>query len=751
MNAQASHRLGEVSRYADDPNCNIPPPHYREDLEPGELAWLMVEHPDDLQPLWAEIHEVLGPGWYLGKAADGSPIEFGAEHVFGIDGPHFQMGAWYDYLPGGKGKRPPPAAGPGPAPAPVPRAATWWENLPGGPRGRGGPSIFDVWKRGAPAAASAQPVPPPGEPRKSFWEFFKRKPKFEVEPIPPAERRDRPSFLRLPGVTPEPPAPFRVQVESPYPEEQAPEAQREPRQTMIVPGDPRGFSVPERGPSGAPDELFQVLAPPTAAPAASPQAPGAMIVGPASALPAQIDAFNVLEPNQGGSPATPGAAPGAFEMVVPGAAPSPFEMISPEAAAAPFGMIVPGEPTPFDILEPGSMEPGGGLVVRPEQGVSSSSVFDILEPEPQPLAPYMEPAAAAPGPTLFDALPPEPPKAAVPRRKKTKKRGPDWEVPTREEWVKWIKDTFDLEDLWRHVRGERNSEYFLDEQLSEEDMGQPPLIPIQTWEDAWDFDSILTFFGVPEEIWEPISGEMREEDEKHGYADEAWEKMQTDVIFPLENALEGAFKSIQPADLPGYFILASDDGSGTWGLCYYEKLDPKAAGKRQREALAARERAGREAKDLDRRRKAEIKRIWGRMPDPDDLLGWIDEKFDIEAMFFDIAKARRTKTWKTELKEYGEAKLNLEIIGNLGPNRAKDYEYEVAAYFGIPPEIVSLYEDSESGQELWSEIFWPFFEILSETFAMILPSANLPGIITVEEDDQDHLVLQYVESEDRED
>lgn len=741
MPASTSYRLGEVSGYAEDPDNKIPPPHYREDLEPGELAWLMVEHPDETKPLWAEIHEVLGPGWYLGMTKGGEPVEFGAEHVFGIDGPRIQMGAWYDYLPGAKRKVERPAAAPQ-TPAAGPRPAAWWENLPGGPRSGKGPSIFDVWKRGAPA----EPVPPPGAaprapqaPRKSFWDFLKPRQKFDVEPIPPAERRGTHSFLRLPGKTPPPPAPFETQVPQERPSE-VPEAPRTREQAIIVPEAVHGFSVPENPPSGLPDELFQVLAPEgphTPAPAS-----GSMIVGPSSQLSAQVDAFSVLGPGP-----EPFGSQGLVRADEGPHTPAPF------GGHNPFGMIVPGEPTPFDILEPGAGSPEQGLVVRPEQGMTSSSVFDILEPEPQPMTPYVEPSAAPPGPTLFDAVRPEPPKAAPKRKKTAKKRGPDWEVPTREEWVRWIKETFKpIENIWSYVRKERNSEYFLDEQLNEDYSGQPALVPIETWQDSWDFSQYLPFFGVPSEVWEPISEKMDEENEKVGFADEAWERMQVDVLEPLEDALVKAFKSIQPADLPGHFVLAADDGSGTWGLCYYEKLDPKTASKRQREALAARERDTREAKELVRRRKAEVKRIWGAMPQPEDLVGWIEEKFDLKAMFRDIEKARKSKTWRETIKEYGQNEFGLDVIANLGPNKAKDYEYEISAYFGIPPEIVSVYEDSDSGQELWEEIFWPFFKILSEAFAIILPwaGANLPGMISVDEDQEDHLILQYVETEEDE-
>ncbi len=730
MSTQASYRLGEVGGYALDPDHEIPPASAREDLKPGEQAWLMIELPDRNKSAWAEVQKVLGPGWYLGRAENGDEVEFGSEHVFGINAPRFQMGAWYDFLPGMRREPKKPEASPPAAPGGRP---AWYEFLPSGPRPRAkGESVFDVWKRGAPA----EPIK---EERKGFWDFFRRKPKVEVGPIPTAERRpERRSFLRLPGTVPEPPVP----QPPPEPMEPLQEPPGPLPQAIILPEGPRGsISLPE-GQFRPPDELFDVLAPEAPGPGLPPPAharPSAMIVGPAAAnLPTQIDAFSVLEPGP----------PGGFGPPSQIEPPSPFTMFTSEPATT-FGMTQPAAPTPFDILEPSAAAPESGLVVRPEQGMTSGSVFDILEPGPaQPMTSYAPPE---PGPTVFDPIEPRPP-APKPARKKSEKgrkrrqEFPVWEIPTHEEWIKFIQKTFKVNDLWEYIRKDRTSEYFIEEMKNYgEGYGEPAFIPVETWQDAWEFDSIFSFFGVPRDVWEPYAEAMAKEEEDVGYPEYAWERMQLDLLGPLEDALNKAFNAIKPSYLPGQFIMSSDDGSGTWGLVYWEQMDEKELVKFEKQAAREREADKREQEEFERKRAVQVKRIWGTIPKIEDLVPWIEETFDVDKMFDDIQKNRRQKGWKSEVKEYGEAVMTLTTVTDIGPSRIKDYEYDIAAYFGIPPDVVTLYEDSDSTQELWDDIFWPFFEVLGQAFTMLLPYANLPGMIRVDEDDEDRLTIQYVE------
>jgi len=42
-------------------------------------------------------------------------------------------------------------------------------------------------------------------------------------------------------------------------------------------------------------------------------------------------------------------------------------------------------------------------------------------------------------------------------------------------------------------------------------------------------------------------------------------------------------------------------------------------------------------------------------------------------------------------------------------------------------------------------VFWPFFGNINEAFSMLLPYADLPGEISVDEDDEDNLAIIYTE------
>ncbi len=751
MNASASYRLGEVGGFKDDPRVEVPPLEYRNDLRPGEQARLLVEYPDEAAPAWTEIRKVLGPGWYLGRAHDGSEVEFGSEHVFAIRGPRYQMGAWYDHLPGAK---PPEKRNVPPqkqqTPPPQQASPQWFDYLRGGKHYKK-PSLFEFWKKGAPADPAG-----PAEKRGSFWDIFRRKPRVEVGPIPAAERREaRPSFLQLPFQRPAPPASTELQVfQEPPPGPTPPEAQEAAQaaaQAIIMPEAPRGGIASWEGTSRPPDDLFQVLVPEEGLPGAPgaplppPPAPGSIIVSRETQnLPSQVVAFSILEL---------------------GPSPEPFGTLSTIESATPFTMIQPeepGTPTPFDVLVPSAELPGQGLVVRPSTEVSGTSVFDILEPQVQPLTPFQEPPpSAAPPPTVFDPIapPPEPPKKKKSGRRKPAvpsgyievgdppRKLPVWQIPTREEWVKWVRDTFNLEGLWGYLRKERLSDFFIQEQIGEGYGGDEPTIPVETWEDAWDFDSIFNFFGIPGEITEPYTDWFQELASEGDDEYEAWEAILENLIYPLSNALYEAFKVIKPSDLPGDFVLGADDGSNTWGLLYYEKMDPKEAARLRREMKRQQEIEQREAIEADKHRKAALKKIWGATPRPEDLVPWIEQKYDIEAMFRDIKKQIRSKVWREQMKEYGEALISIETVADIGPNRSKEYQLEITDYFGIPPDVIALYEDAPSDNLIWNEIFFPFFESVGEAFTMLLPYADLPGRIVVEEDEDDKLAILYFDRE----
>lgn len=697
------------------------------ELVPGDLAMLLDEiSQDDVQPFWVEIDQVLGPGTYLGVTERGSAVEFSADQVADVEygrGPAMGM-AWYDaFKPSAPKPKAPPAGAfkhfaPGPRPAPPPRATAPPTGTPP-PR----KSIFDVFRRrGTPGAT-------PVEEKGGFFDFFRRKPKTEVGPIPPAERRE-----------------VREQHQFRLPPARLPEGG-----AVVIPsaGELEIPEVPESRaslapiPGQLPDDMFSILVPeaerPSTAPSPEPRS-GAVIMAPTTA-PVQIDRFGMLVPEE--------KAPGTISM-----APNPFDLLAPEKkesfghpgmALDPFQMLAPEAPSAFDILVDEAQPPPGGMVIREAPGqLSTDSIFDILKPEPGAATVYQAPPPPpkATMEDLYDALKKgdEPEQKVKPRAKK-KAKGP-WRMPSQAEWVTWIKESFDLKNLWDYIRKERKSEYFVQAQENEEYSDSPPIMPIETWAEL-DWEAPFEYFGIPDSVWQPYVDKIHHDEETDGYADEAWEEFNTEILYPLGEALDAAFKSIQPQDITGSFILNDDPDTGTWGLLYYEPLT-KA---KKRDIEKARQKFEQEQKQLERERKSELKRIWGPMPKPEDLIPWIEERFDLDAMFSDIKKTRRTKEWKQALRGMSEATMVLEEITDIGPKRPRDYDYETAAYFGIPPDVITLYQDSDSEQELWNEVFWPFFDSLREAFSMLLPYADLPGQIVVEEDEEDHLAIQYQENE----
>lgn len=715
-----AHRLGEVGS---DPEA--PPMEVRMELVPGDLAMLLDEiSEDDVQPFWVEVDQILGPGAYLGVTERGSAVEFCADHVADIEygrGPAMGM-AWYDAFKPSAPKQKTPPAGVFRHFAPGPRRAPPAAPPPGTPP-PSRKSIFDVFRRrGAPGAT-------PVEEKGGFFDFFRRKPKTEVGPIPPSERREvreQHSFRLPPATLPEG---GRVVIPSAG-ELEIPEVPESRASLAPIPGQ-------------LPDDMFSILVPEAerpSAPSASAAPTGAVIIASEKNLPAQTDVFSIL------SLAEPKSGPVSM-------APNPFDLLTtekkesfgpPGMALDPFQMLAPEAPSAFDILVDEAQAPPGGMVVREAPGqLSTDSIFDILKPEPGAVTAYQAPPPPPTMETLYDALKKgdEPEQKVKPRAKK-KSKGP-WKMPSQSEWVDWIKGTFNLKKLWDYIRDERKSEYFVKAQEEEEFSDSPPILPVETWADM-DWESTFDYFGIPVEVWQPYIDKIHHDEETDGYADEAWEEFNIELLYPLSNALDEAFKSIQPDDITGSFVLNDDPDTGTWGLLYYEPLT-KA---RKKDLERAKQKFEQEQKELERQRKSELKRIWGPMPKPEDLVPWIEERFDLDTMFSDIKKTRRTKEWKQDLRETNEAMMVLEVITDIGPKRPRDYDYETAAYFGIPPDVITLYQEADSEQELWNEVFWPFFDSLREAFSMLLPYADLPGQIVVEEDEEDHLAIQYQENEE---
>lgn len=736
------------------PDLMIPPLRMRENLEHGDLAEIMLLSEGMSEPAWVEVVDILGPGHYAGVLQSGDPVEFGAEHVADIaarTSPEFLMGQTEG------------------SPFEVLRRQ----------QARPPSSPFEVLRRQRPAPPESpfgvlrrppRPAPPPGPerreetPKRSFFErfnIFRRKPKVTVGPIPEAERRT-PAFRLFelprpvaeePQETPSPEAAPLPIITPPYVPEAGPELVSE---------------APSAAPSGG------LIISPTEVPEEPPSSPRAMII-PESRLPAQpaFDAFSMLAPPdapaaRGGIilppastlPAAPAAAPDLFEILAP-----PTSLIPGGKPASPFEIIAPQAPSAFDILVPET-----GLAPFQEHGAALTP-FDVLSPAPSgAIAPYdpraldpftmFPPAAAAPArqeeePEIL-APPPSPKTPTKKKRTRVVEQPPvaanwkqdrkgRWIIPPPEEFFPWIEWEFDLKKLWDYIRETRTDEDFREAVISQEDSGEPAFMPMQTVAYTYGSDwavEAAAFFGIPYEVIQPWVEEIMQASEKEEDAYQAEEEL-VDFFQDFYYTITQAFDLIKPKDIPGKIVTEGWEDQIVMG--YWEDVSPEEKARIERERQFIEEQRERAIAA----RKKELRRIWGRVPTPEELIPFIEDKFDVDDIFKAIRKDRRKKEFKRTLEDEGQALIFLEkIAGEEDPS----YFDQIAYYFSLPPELMELYlgRNEPLRDELLEEVLIPFFENFSEAFDELKPK-DIPGEIKIggpQENEDMYLVYQEEQYED---
>lgn len=775
-----AHMLGNVEEEAlRVSGYRIPPASLRRNLGPGDLAEVVMLSGRGADPRWVKVTGVLGAGYYAGILESGEPVRFGAEHVSDLSQTERVRLGDREPSPFEALRRPAPSRPPSPFEA-LRRPAP-----PAEPRR----SPFEALRRPPPAARPApKPVPATQTPKKSvfdyLFQFFKRKPKVQVEPIPAAERRGR--FTPAPpGTYWELPAP---EVESPGAPVTAVPAPVAPAPTTIILAPPPaaappagGLIVAERAPEV---DLFEILGPAPGAPPPPPVAGGALILPQAPAgLPAAVrpDAFDMLAPGPAEGPPG-GLVVRASDLTAAPRAPDPFELLVP-APPVPGTLAPVKPPTRFDILAPEPLSAFDLLVpAPPETGLapyakpsSEISEFDLLAPEagPQALAPYdpraldpftmlQPPAAAAPAgppPTwggrayVPPGAAPEPERISTPPSRKGKKKkalppgpqwirmGPEWEMPPPEEIARWLQTELRMDKVWDYIRTNRVDEEYQEEVQNE---GDYALMPIETiaynYSDA--MEEIASYLRIPKEVIDPYFDAIFQASEKNQdpstEEEELWAFMQE-----YFHQVGDAFELLKPPDIPGHVVITDYEDQTVIG--YWEPPDPVEQRRRKRAEEAEERRLKAEA---DERKKA-LRRIWGRLPSPEDLVPFFEQKFDLAALWKEVRKIRRGRDFKDAMEESGQATIDLERAAQDGD---RFYE-ELAYYFGIPPEILSMYlgQDPPLERELQDEVIVPFLDQVTEAFDLVKPR-ELPGkILTAESSDRDDgWYLQYVESAESE-
>jgi len=706
-----------------DPAFRIPPSGLRESLGPGDLAEIMLLSEDLADPAWVQVVDVIGPGIYSGIFESGEPVEFGAEHVA-------------DVLP--REELPPRMGAVEPEPfealrrPPSPRPPSPFEVLRRPPPPRP-PSPFEVLHRPPGAPPPAPVTPPPAaatQPKEGFFErLFRRKPKVEVSPIPAAERRAPPAgpFPRLPP-PPEILTPAPVEVPSP------PIAP--PATTGLVPG--KQVPVPAPGPSAlivpesraaaplAPD-AFTMLVPPGETPH-----PGTLLIPSAPELPATLtpNIFEILTPPGPGTlmPAPPTSA---FDLLVPpGAGPtalgplevrpgglSPFDLLVPE----PGGAIAPFDPAaldPFTMVAPpravepvfeGPLVPASGIPPG-EQQWAGWGAPPIFRPE----------AAPAPEKKRKHWQPSKPPKV------EWIKKGGKWKMPSPKDVVPWIEDAFDVEKIWDLIRNDRATEEFRQMVIEQEDTGESALIPFQTVAYYYNSDwarEAAEFFDIPPEVTQPWFDELDRLNEREEDPDEVEQELH-EFFQDYYQVVEDAFDLIKPRDLPGRIVVEGMEDQIV--LAYWEGLSKEEQQRVERERQLIREEEERKKEE----RKKALRRIWGKMPTVAELGPYIEDKFDIDALWKHIRKTRKTQAFKDQLDENGDAYIELEHVASEGPT----FYDELGFYFSLPPEVLALYLDRKEPLEglLWEEVLGEFLNRVSGAFEETKPR-DIPGMISVAE------------------
>lgn len=755
------------------PGYRIPPAAMRGNLSPGDLAEVVMLSGRGADPCWVKVTRVLGPGSYSGLSESGEPLQFGAEHVSDVaQAPRVLLGDRepnpYEAL-----HRPVPQRPPSP-----------YESLR-----RASPkqvSPYEALRRPPPprAAPPPKPVPSTETPKKSIFDhlfgLFRRKPKVVVEPIPEKERR---RFTPAPaGTYWALPAP---EIESPAAAPIAPVPPPPPAPTTIILAPPPAAAAPP--PPGAiivapsPVDVFEVLAPPQEAPPPPAARGGALIlpVSPAGLPTAgEPDVFDILGPGPSGQPPGPLVVrapdlpaaprePDVFEILAP-QAPLPSG-IMPAPPPTPFEILAPEPPSAFDILVPAPPPAGLAPAVRPP---SELTPFDILTPEtPYAVAPYdpraldpftmlqppaaVVPAYTGPPPTWGGApyVPPppsaEPERVSTPPSKKGRKKkvanlgpqwtkkGNEWLMPAPEEIARWLQGELRLDNLWNYVRENRVDEEYQDAVQSED--SDQSLMPIETiaynYSDATE--EIANYLRIPPEVIAPyidaiIKMEEKEE-EPSTEQEELWQFLQD-----YYHEVSRAFDLLKPPDIPGHVVIGDWEDQTVIG--YWEPPDPAEQRRRKR---AAEEEERRLKAEADERKKA-LRRIWGRLPSPEDLVPFFEQKFDLPALWKEIRKQRKSKDFRESMEDIGEATVDLERVALDGDQ----FYDELAYYFGIPPEVLSMYLGQELllEAELREEVIGPFLERVTEAFDLVKPR-DLPGSIVTgdSEDRDDGWYLQYYE------
>lgn len=240
---------------------------------------------------------------------------------------------------------------------------------------------------------------------------------------------------------------------------------------------------------------------------------------------------------------------------------------------------VPVRPSIFEFAAP---KP---VVQEPEK----PSIFSSIPPSAPPPPPSAPPAAATEQESFWagmfapeserpveqffgQAQPEERPPRWVPVSvyRQTVSWQHIWPFPTVEQLLQSMRRIINLPEIFSKLQASRETLEFWQQMEESAQQGQPVLLRIAPIVHQELYTDLSKFFGVPTAVFDYYMDQARTPEEER----EAFARLWHEVISPLIFAMQEAFESITPANIPGWFTIVVDERTGEYWLCYVEAYMP---------------------------------------------------------------------------------------------------------------------------------------------------------------------------------
>lgn len=429
----------------------------------------------------------------------------------------------------------------------------------------------------------------------------------------------------------------------------------------------------------------------------------------------------------------------AFQKMAPSSPPPP----PPPPPAQEIFPAAPREISPFEAWSaaPPPADITQALVPKGEAGSLFVPEKEIFSVDPAP-----PPAPRRKGSEEDEEEEEFPP--GMPERPRGKIKTP-WKPPSAEFVEKRIRDIFDLREFWDAISEDRHKDtgFLEDLERNDNEFGEGARIELQTVayeEDPKSFiEQIFDFFGLDaSEISEYLEW-WEEEEFDYG---EAHDALIEEVVFPLYGVISEAFDRSKPGDIPGHIGIEGYH-DGLTNIVYLERqedTDPEELDIMLREVRADNLKREQRNRELQEERDRTIRFMVGdwKVPSADQMAAFMEKKFDLEDLFRQIRKARKSKAWRLQVDDRGEGDFPIE---DYGPEMDPDSAGRAALGIGVPHEVVArsaqLLDDHEM---LWQNVVQPADDAVVAAFERLLPK-DLPGAVNVYTDDDGNIVLGYHE------